>query len=362
MYSTVAPSCLNARVCPISESPCPGECVFADVMRSVSLGILVLDVSQSEVIFANSEARALLEGSGIGIEYEPLCSLFDCAEDMSSEPSAPNAPDAPKRSTCTLGGQLVGFTTYRNGAIAWTFFRDISDKARLEAVAEATELANSLGHVFSAVRHEIGNPINSAKMALSVVERNFDSLGRNEALEYIREVLGEIDRVSDLLTSLRSFNLYEDVEPRPIDIDHFLREFGEFARRDLRHQGIELALEIDAPGLRVQADPRALRQVLINLLANAADAMAGKENARATLSVRASGDSVLLELRDNGPGIPGEVLDDLFKPFFTTKKRGTGLGLPIVRKMLARMSATVAIENNLEGGASVMISLRRTDA
>jgi len=316
----------------------------------------VLDVRRSQVIFANSEARALLEGSGVEVGYESLSSLFDCTEQMCDEASVP------ERRSCTLGGQRVGFTTYRNGDIVWTFFRDISDKARLEAVAEATELANSLGHVFAAVRHEIGNPINSAKMALSVLERNFDSLGRDDALDYIRGVLREIDRVSDLLYSLRSFSLYEDVEPRPLELGRFLQEFVEFARRDLRHQGIELALEVGAPGLRVQADPRALRQVLINLLANSADAMAGQGDARVLLRIEQSGDFALLELRDNGPGVPEELLGDLFKPFFTTKKQGTGLGLPIVRKMLARMSATVVIENNREGGASVLISMRRIDA
>lgn len=351
--STVAPSCLNARICPISEGPCPGECVFADVMRSVNLGILVLDASQSSVIFANSEARSLLESCDERVDYAAVRRLFGGGDKVSGE------PDAPHRGSRRLNGQLVGFTTYRNQNIIWTFFRDISNKARLEAVAEAMELANSLGHVFAAVRHEIGNPINSAKMALSVLERNFDSLGREGALDYIREVLCEIDRVSDLLYSLRSFSLYEEVEAKSIDLDRFLEEFVGFAHRDLMHRGIDLMLEIVDSGLQVQADPRALRQVLINLLANAADAMAGKEDAKATLRASRSGDFALLELRDNGPGIPEEVLADLFKPFFTTKEQGTGLGLPIARKMLARMSATVTIENNPGGGASVMISLKR---
>ncbi len=355
MQIAQSPSCLNARTCPISDGPCPGECVFGDVMRSVNLGILVLDAARSDVIFANSEARDLLEGSGLEIDYEPLRRLFGTGEKTSRE------VNAPERGSCRLSGRLVGFTTYRNDPIVWTFFRDISNKARLEAVAEATELANSLGHVFAAVRHEIGNPINSAKMALSVLERNFDSLGPDEALEYIREVLGEIDRVSDMLYSLRSFSLYEDVQVRSLELDRFLEDFVEFARRDFRHEGIALDLELCAPGLSVLADPRALRQVLINLLANAADAMAGRQDARVLLRADVRGEIVLLELRDNGPGIPEEVIGELFKPFFTTKKEGTGLGLPIARKMLARMSATVEIENNESGGASLLISLRRAE-
>jgi len=346
------PDCLHARSCPISQGPCPGECVFSDVMQSVSLGILVFDVGNSSLLFANGAARALLDGGGLAAEFAPARSAFSDGGDTSELASV-------RAGTCRLGARLVGYTSYSKGVMEWIFCRDISEKARLEAVAEAVELSNSFGHVFAAVRHEIGNPINSAKMALSVVRRSFDRLGREATLEYIDSTLKELDRVVDLLASLRSYSLYEDVSPVKLEVDAFLAEFAGFARRDFQQRGIGLTFRPGVPGVRAHGDPRALRQVLMGLLANSADALAQRRDAAISLDSAATESVVVLRLRDNGPGIAPESLPHLFKPFFTTKASGTGLGLVIARKMLARMSATIAIESQFGSGTCALITLHR---
>ncbi|MFN7943438.1 MAG: ATP-binding protein [Thermoanaerobaculia bacterium] len=328
--------------------------MFADVMQSANLGILVFDPAHSRLVFANKDARAILESAGIAVNYAAARAAFGYGTQADEALAA--RPDS-----CRLGARLVGFRTYSNGAIEWIFFRDITEQARLEAVAEAIELTNSLGHVFAAVRHEIGNPINSAKMALSVLRRNFDQLEKGVALEYLDATLAELQRVGDLLASLKSFSLYEDVQPQPLEIDAYLAEFIGFARRDYQQHGVALTQSAGAPGVLVYADPRALRQVLMNLLANAADAMAHQADARVDFKTAVTENVVVLELVDNGPGIPTEALGHLFEPFFTTKAQGTGLGLAIARKMLARMAATIAIDSAPGRGVSVVITLRRGD-
>jgi signal transduction histidine kinase len=321
-------------------------------MRSANLGILVLDAAGSQLLFANSAARALLEGGGVAVDYASASAVFTPSDAALGLGGAAN-------DSCRLGARLVGFTRYQNGPVEWVFCRDISDKARLEAIAEAIELTNSLGHVFSAVRHELGNPINSIKMALSVLRRNFDQLGRDATLEYLDAVLKEIERVSELLVSLRSFSLYEEVAPQPLELDRFLAELVELACLDYRQKGISLVLDSATPGVSVHADPRALRQVLLNLLANAADALAGQPGARVTLRSTAVNGVVAVTVRDNGPGIPPAVRERLFEPFVTTKPSGTGLGLVIARKMLARMSGTITIESSGDDGTSILLTLQR---
>jgi len=323
-------------------------------MRSASLGILVFDVVNAALLFANTEARSLLQSAGASADYASARSAF-------GDLRFAEAGDLPLNDSCRLGARLVGYTTYRNGPIEWIFCRDISEKARLEAVAEAIELSDSFGHVFAAVRHELGNPINSAKMALTVLRRNFDRLGREGALEYLDSTLMELERVGDLLASLRSFSLYENVRPQPLEIDSFLAEFIGFALRDFRDKGIALTLRAGAPLVRVHADPRALRQVLIGLCANSADAMAQQTDASIVVDTAATNREVVLAVRDNGPGIPYESIQHLFLPFFTTKASGTGLGLVIARKMLARMSATITIESETGQGACALITLPRAD-
>lgn len=97
----------------------------------------------------------------------------------------------------------------------------------------------------------------------------------------------------------------------------------------------------------------------MNLLANAADAVADRPAPRVTIATEAADDLLVLSVRDNGCGIPPEALREVFKPFFTTKARGTGLGLMIVRKILARMEATIEIESRVGAGTHVFVTLRR---
>lgn len=346
-------ACLPGKTCPISDGECPGHCVFADVMRSANLGILVFDSEHEKLFFANEEARRLLGQGGIPVEYGP-------AHDVFFKKYAPDRAPRPGSESCRIGSRLVGFTAYSDGPMQWVFCRDISEKARLESIAEAVELTNSLGHVFNAVRHELGNPVNSSKMALSVLRRNFDRYDREQILSYVDGVLGELERVSDLLGSLRSFSLYEEVQPEPLEIDHFLRDFVHFVRRDYAEHGIRVELDPGAPSALASADPRALRQVLLNVLANAADAVGKQEDARIVVRSHAHNGTVFVQVSDNGPGISDDVRDHLFESFATTKPHGTGLGLVIARKMLARMAATIELENSPTAGTSVLLTFQRS--
>lgn len=321
-------------------------------MQSANLGILVFDVFNSRLLFANSEARSLLEHGGVAADFVSARSAFGGSWTADND-------SLPRTDSCRIGARLIGFTSYKNGSIEWLFCRDISERARLEAVAEAIEVSNSFGHVFSAVRHEIGNPINSATMALSVLRRNFDRLDRQATLDYLDSTLEELGRVSELLSQLRSFSLYENVDPQRLAVDEFLHEFVAFASRDLKEQGVTMNLVAGAPGAIALADARALRQVLMGLVANAVEAMASQKCGEIHLESKATESVVVLEVRDSGPGVPRDLIPKLFKPFFTTKAGGTGLGLVIARKMLARMAATIAVESNLGLGACVVVTLSR---
>ncbi len=241
-------------------------------------------------------------------------------------------------------------------------FRDISKVARLEAIAEAIETMNSIGYIFSAVRHELGNPVNSVKMALSVLRNNLASFQEDAIRTYLDRSLGELSRVEDLLASLKSFSLYENVKAQEIDLTEFLSQFLSLVRPDFSERGINLHFWPSANGQRVYADPRTLRQVLLNLFANAADALA--ECRAPTITLRTYGMFGLTEIRveDNGPGIPEAVRKEIFQPFWTTKANGTGLGLVIVKKMMAKMEGTIEIESWAGGGTTVILTLPSDEA
>lgn len=236
-------------------------------------------------------------------------------------------------------------------------FRDVSREERLESIAEAVETMNGLGYVFSTVRHELGNPVNSVKMALSVLRKSLGRLDPDTVRGYVERSLAELSRVEELLASLKNYSLYEDVAMREIDLGEFVRGFVAFVSRDFEARSVQVAAAT-APGpVRVSADPRALRQVLLNLVANAAEAMDGRPGS-VRLAIVPERDWASVRVEDDGPGMDPEVCRNLFRPFYTTKKSGTGLGLVIAKKMMARMGGAIDVESVRGHGTTITLSLR----
>ncbi len=335
--------------CPIADGPCPGHCVFANIMRSVSLGILVLDLERRETLFANASVRQSLAMAGISPDHETLRALF--------VPEAPWRAEAElARDTLRAGNHLLGYTTYGARGYAWIFLRDITEKARLEAIAESVETMSNIGYVFSAVRHELGNPINSVKAALSVLRRDLSRLPPERVADYIDRISGEVGRVENLLQSLKSFSMYERPDIRPTDLASVVREFSSLAVEEVRQHGV--SVEVIAPEpCWAACDPRVLQQVFLNLFANAADALTDRPDPKIRIFAESVGNLVYVRFVDNGAGMSPSEIEMAFKPFHTSKERGTGLGLVICRKMLTRVGATIGIHSQEGQGTEVTISL-----
>jgi PAS domain S-box-containing protein len=244
----------------------------------------------------------------------------------------------------------------RNGEIINYVYlkRDVTEKLRLESIAESVSTLDNIGSVFAGVRHEIGNPVNSINMILGILRAKLDSLPSETVRDYLAQMTEQIGRVEYILRSLKSFNLYETQDLKNVDIGPFMENFLRLVRDDFEKKGIALETGFD-PGVTVNADPRALQQVLLNIFTNAADAVNGSRRPKITTTVNRSGGAVRFRVQDNGRGIPPEKIKDIFKPFYTTKPHGTGLGLVIVKKMLARMNGTIKIKSTLDVGTVVDI-------
>jgi PAS domain S-box-containing protein len=256
---------------------------------------------------------------------------------------------------------LYNATVYRDeeGKVVGVFAaaRDITEKLRLESIAEAVNTMDSIGYVFSGVRHEIGNPINSVNMILGILSSKLPDLSQDAIRDYLDRIIGQIGRVEFLLRSLKSFNMYETQEPQRIRIDSFMVQFQPLIKDDLETKGIAIDIKLDPMADTLYADPRALQQVLVNLIANAFDALSERDHPKIALNVSKADGMVRIDVEDNGCGIPQDKVKDLFKPFYTTKATGTGLGLVIVKKMITRMNGTIEIKSRKDIGTVVTISL-----
>jgi PAS domain S-box-containing protein len=246
-------------------------------------------------------------------------------------------------------GEIVNYISVR---------RDVTDRIRLESIATAINATENLGYVFSGVRHEIGNPVNTAKLSLSLLKETLDRASKGDIAESVDLALNELQRVEKLLTSLRTFNLYETPAMQVVETKSFLEEFVQLVRRDLVKKHITLTISIGTGAESLFVDPRVMHQILLNIITNAVDAVKEREEGRIAINAEAEGPIVHLRINDNGCGMTQEAKQRLFRPFSTTKPGGTGLGLVIVRRMLAQMGGGIEIGSESGVGTVVDLSLK----
>ena len=308
-----------------------------------------MDRSRKEIFFQNKLALELFGKTIRPRDYEALSSLLFA--------DAENA-DAKSARKLRFGNRFLGSTVYRiSDAYFWILVQDITDKERLAAVAEAVNTMNNLGYVVSGIRHELGNPINSIKTAVMVLRENVRAYSADVTTEFLDRVLSDVARVEKLLHDLKSFTPYEAPEARDVDMRIFLDSLLSIVTTDFADRGIRLRTLVRNQAEWARIDPRALQQVMINVLTNVIDAVRDRAAPEAAIVVARSGDRILLTIRDNGCGIPEEFKHNLFKPFFTTKPHGTGLGLVIMKNMMAKMAGTIEIESRENVGTTVTLDL-----
>ncbi|WP_375770279.1 ATP-binding protein [Archangium gephyra] len=241
-----------------------------------------------------------------------------------------------------------------------------SERRRVRAERERAEVDRLVlvGQLAAGVAHEVNNPLAFVKSNLGFLERELRNEGGPLDVAELRDVLAETQdgvlRIQQIVMDLRRFSREMEGGDEGL-VEDAIHEAKRLASVRLRGLG-DMALEI-GPGLPlVRLGQRHLVQVLLNLLVNAADAVEDAEPARrAVIAVRARqvGGGVRLEVEDNGPGIPEDVLPRLFEPFFTTKPpgKGTGLGLALCREYLSRVDGSLHAENRPEGGARFVLWL-----
>jgi len=236
--------------------------------------------------------------------------------------------------------------------------RDLTQRRRLESIAEAANLMENIGYIFSGIRHEIGNPVNSIKMALTVLSKNLLDYSTDKTQEFIDRALTETKRVEYLLGALKNYSLFEHPEIESIDLDGFMSRFLSLVRDDFERKHIDVSYTGGPGGLLVAADPRALHHILLNVMTNAADAMVDSKETAIHMSAEPEGRFVALRFADTGKGMSADEVRQLFTPFFTTKRSGTGLGMVIVRKMLSQMAGHIAVDSQPGVGTTVTIRLK----
>lgn len=235
--------------------------------------------------------------------------------------------------------------------------RDVTEAHRLESIAEAINMMDNVGYVFSGIRHELGNPINSIKTALTVLKQNLNNWKTEQVDVYIERCLTETTRVEYLLRTMKTFSMHENPQMQSISLKDYMTNLISLIKEDFQQRSIEVILTSEEEIGNAFFDPRALHQVMLNLLANAADSFENHFNAKIIIRLVRAKNIIYVTVTDNGSGISESQKHNLFKPFYTSKPSGTGLGLVIVKSMLGKMNGTISIESTKNIGTRVNFTL-----
>ncbi len=285
---------------------------------------------------------------------EPLLNMIDqgISDDVSEWQKEISINSPLGQQTLVCSGTKLSGTETESGCVV--VFDDATALIKAQRDAAWGEVARRLAH-------EIKNPLTPIQLSAERIRRRYlDKIEKDD-----REILDRATRtIAQQVESMKSMvNAFSDYaqpvisQPRRLDINTLIRDITELHVAHLTRIRFLFDLADDLP--QIMTDPAGIRQVLNNLIINASDAL-GDKGGELKLSTRidhAKDNLLVLELQDNGPGFPAKLLDRIFEPYVTTKTSGSGLGLPISRRIIEENGGTMRATNLPKGGAVVIIHL-----
>ena len=233
------------------------------------------------------------------------------------------------------------------GAVA--VVQDLTGEESLRQKQELVDRAAFWTDLAAGMSHEIRNPLVAIKTFAQLLPERFDD--PNFRKDFNEIVVQEIDRLDRIITQINDFAHPPELSMKPLDLRAPVRKAVEIARSRLGPSGVSIETTIPNDLPKVLGDETALAEALAQLVANAAEATAGQKKGRVTLGAKQVRDGghtseVLVTVQDNGRGIAPALKGKIFSPFCTTKARGMGLGLPIVKRTVFDHNGRVDIDSN----------------
>jgi len=245
----------------------------------------------------------------------------------------------------------VGEMKFGNERKFTGIIHDLSARVEVESrLREQTAMAR-LGEMAAVIAHEVKNPLAGIRGAIQVIGGRLPK--ESKEAHIMKEVVARIDALNDLMKDLLLFARPPQPKPLAVDLGALVKSTANLVTSDPAHAGVSIHLEGEAPPVR--ADAELLNIVFLNLLVNAAHAMQDRGTIRVSLSAEQRMCQVVFA--DSGPGIPAEIREKIFNPFFTTKARGTGLGLVTAKRLVEAHEGTISIHCPPTGGTTVTIQL-----
>ncbi|MDO8462526.1 MAG: ATP-binding protein [Deltaproteobacteria bacterium] len=346
------------------------------IFNGLADGLLVLDAARS-VVHGNTVAARLAESDPqeiVGVPFEKLFGEKPLVREMIQKLLGEMRPGTIRdlswidssANPLFFDIQVSPLWDDHETFLGWTVtFQDTSALKKMEEQKRKVDRLAQMGTIAAGLAHEIRNPLSGIKGAAQLIARE---PGRPELKEWSELILKESERVNRLLTDLLDFSSPKSFSLEALNINQLLDLILVLQEEQLRSQKITLMREYDPSLPPILGNSDRLTQAFLNFIKNAIEAM--PEGGRLRVASRmvsdyrirrgdqGSSQMASVEVQDTGVGIPVEDLDKIFTPFFTTKSRGSGLGLALAQKIVHEQEGTVQVKSQVAVGTTVSVFLR----
>jgi len=335
------------------------ETYSGNIIENVSDSVIVLD-NQSGIKIFNKAAEILFNTDTDKVRNKPLDVLFEqenCLKMLAYDSFL-------KPLSCVIGGQkkylLISkskFTDSDGVENEIMVVRDLTQEKMLEEQMERKQRLTAMGELASGVAHEIRNPLNTISTIVQQLNKDFEPQEEKEEYHQLAElVYNEVNRINQTVRDFLRFSRPEPIQPSNFLLSAFLENVHKQFESSLSEKRIILSIDQDWDG-QVNWDQQQIRQVFINIIQNAIEAITGKEGTIQLTVANIVPEELTITIRDTGSGIKKETLANIFNLYFTTKAKGTGIGLSIVQRIIYEHGGIITVESEQHAGTVFILKL-----
>lgn len=332
--------------------------ILAGALDSLSTGIIICDIPGTVILYNKSVLRLFagaFSDSPSGVSDKPVWEYIK-NEEISAfiRKTILNEENAYDKVFCVTTGTMSVYLNFSvvplvlekriKGSIVT--IQNVTDAKTEEIKNRRMESLASLTNLAASVAHEIKNPLASISIYVQLLQKKIavsdlaDDGSVKKSLNVISDEINRLNKtIVNFLTAVRPIRL----SAAPLSVNSVIQGVAEFVGEELKSKKIDLSLELDNTIPLVSGDEERLRQVFLNFIKNAQEAIGAERGGSIVIRTKTKDDAVLIQIQDDGPGIPPDNLTHIFEPYYTTKIDGTGLGLPVAYKIIKEHGGDIQV-------------------
>ena len=329
------------------------------ILNNINSGVLTTD-KHGKIVYLNSRARDMIGSGMLGSHFDDLfpnpfgsSSLFELLiEDSKKSRSIECVLSKSEDSSIPvrLSTTVVELDEYHGKTIV-AIFEDLTEQKKMEEELRRADRLRSLGELSAGVAHEIRNPLTGIATTAQLLREKLAD--EEDKIKYLSVILDEINRLDGIIKNLLLFARPQRPNPVECAISSVVDAVVPLIEEKAKEKGVALRFKNELEDDTCMVDSDQIKQVLLNIAINGIEACS--DGGSLTITIRKADDPafVQVELTDTGNGIPDDIGDKLYNPFFTTKRDGTGLGLAISNNLIKNMGGSLFLE--VQGGLKKFI-------